>query len=134
MRRREWGRENADGRVKHGSLEEFAVRLYRRKNHSGFCKAFSDEPEVFAHGLSPMKDMLVNLNMNSVIIRPRWGEKYHADSRYAEDVQKALKTRQAEVVEMYQPMTELMRQCQDAIGECMEAMLVELKRDHSLVG
>jgi hypothetical protein len=35
---------------------------------------------------------------------------------------------------MYQPMTDLMRQCQDAITECMEAMLVELKRDHSLVG
>jgi DNA excision repair protein ERCC-4 len=34
---------------------------------------------------------------------------------------------------MYQPMTDLMRQCQDAITECMEAMLVELKRDHSLV-
>lgn len=43
-------------------------------------------------------------------------------------------TRQAEVVEMYQPMTDLMRRCQDAIAECMEAMLVELKRDHSLVG
>jgi DNA excision repair protein ERCC-4 len=35
---------------------------------------------------------------------------------------------------MYQPMTDMMRQCQDAITECMEAMLVELKRDHSLVG
>jgi len=34
---------------------------------------------------------------------------------------------------MYQPMTEMMRECQDAITECMEAMLVELKRDHSLV-
>ena len=34
---------------------------------------------------------------------------------------------------MYQPMTDLMRQCQDSITECMEAMLVELKRDHSLV-
>jgi DNA excision repair protein ERCC-4 len=45
----------------------------------------------------------------------------------------ALATRQAEVVEMYQPMTDAMRQCQDAITECMEAMLVELKRDHSLV-
>ena len=30
-------------------------------------------------------------------------------------------------------MTELMRQCQDSITECMEAMLVEVKRDHSLV-
>lgn len=36
-------------------------------------------------------------------------------------------------MEMYQPMTDLMRRCQDAITECMEAMLVELKRDHSLV-
>lgn len=83
MRRRElWYRKGADGSVKHGSLEEFAVRLYRRKNQvgwrtwaeltqTGFCKAFSDEPELFAHGLSPMKDMLVNLNMNNVMIWPR---------------------------------------------------------------
>lgn len=52
---------------------------------------------------------------------------------YNDVVKNALATRQAEVVEMYQPMTDLMRQCQDAITECMEAMLVELKRDHSLV-
>ncbi|BEJ11286.1 hypothetical protein CspHIS471_0107080 [Cutaneotrichosporon sp. HIS471] len=108
--------------VKQGSLEEFAVRLYRRKNQTGFCKAFSDEPELFAHGLSPMKDMLVNLNMTNVTIWPR----------YNEAVKEALQTRQAEVVEMYQPMTDHMRECQDAITECMEAMLVELKRDHSL--
>ncbi|EIW69128.1 hypothetical protein TREMEDRAFT_62855 [Tremella mesenterica DSM 1558] len=109
-------------RVSHGSQEEFAVRLYRRENQSGFCKAFSDEPEMFAHGMSPLRDMLINLNMNSVTIWPR----------YNEAVKLALTTRQAEVVEMYQPMTDLMRQCQDAITECMEAMLVELKRDHSL--
>ncbi|ORY29555.1 hypothetical protein BCR39DRAFT_532115 [Naematelia encephala] len=109
-------------RISHGSQEEFAVRLYRRDNQSGFCKAFSDEPEIFAHGMSPLKDMLVNLNMTNVMIWPR----------YNEAVKVALATRQAEVVEMYQPMTDLMRQCQDAITECMEAMLVELKRDHSL--
>ncbi|WWC87511.1 uncharacterized protein L201_002401 [Kwoniella dendrophila CBS 6074] len=109
-------------RVSHGSQEEFAVRLYRRENQSGFCKAFSDEPEMFAHGISPMKDMLVNLNMNSVMIWPRFNE----------DVKQALASRRADVVEMYQPMTDLMRQCQDSITECMEAMLVELKRDHSL--
>jgi len=56
-----------------------------------------------------------------------------ADGRYNEAVKLAMATRQAEVVEMYQPMTDAMRQCQDAITECMEAMLVELKRDHSLV-
>ncbi|WVF66815.1 hypothetical protein IAT40_001557 [Kwoniella sp. CBS 6097] len=109
-------------RVSHGSQEEFAVRLYRRENQSGFCKAFSDEPEMFSQGISPMKDMLVNLNMNSVMIWPRFNE----------DVKSALASRRAEVVEMYQPMTDLMRQCQDSITECMEAMLVELKRDHSL--
>jgi DNA excision repair protein ERCC-4 len=54
-------------------------------------------------------------------------------SRYNEAVKLAMATRQAEVVEMYQPMTDAMRQCQEAITECMEAMLVELKRDHSLV-
>jgi DNA excision repair protein ERCC-4 len=53
--------------------------------------------------------------------------------RYNEAVKLAMATRQAEVVEMYQPMTDAMRQCQEAITECMEAMLVELKRDHSLV-
>ena len=55
------------------------------------------------------------------------------DTRYNEKVKTVLASRQAEVVEMYQPMTEMMRECQDAITECMEAMLVELKRDHSLV-
>ncbi|WVQ73869.1 hypothetical protein IAR50_003450 [Cryptococcus sp. DSM 104548] len=109
-------------RISHGSQEEFAVRLYRRENQSGFCKAFSDEPEVFAHGMSPLKDMLVNLNMNSVLIWPRFNEAVKVD----------LSSRRADVVEMYVPMTDLMRQCQDAITECMEAMLVELKRDHSL--
>lgn len=59
-------------RVSHGSQEEFAVRLYRRENQSGFCKAFSDEPEMFAHGMSPLKDMLVNLNMNNVMVWPRF--------------------------------------------------------------
>ena len=38
---------------------------------SGFCKAFSDEPEMFSHGISPLKDMLVNLNMINVMIWPR---------------------------------------------------------------
>lgn len=55
------------------------------------------------------------------------------DDRFFEPVKESLASRKAEVVEMYQPMTELMRRCQDAITECMEAMLVELKRDHSLV-
>ncbi|TYJ54668.1 hypothetical protein B9479_004702 [Cryptococcus floricola] len=109
-------------RISHGSQEEFAVRLYRRENQSGFCKAFSDEPEIFAHGMSPLKDMLVNLNMNSVLIWPRFNEAVKMD----------LSSRRADVVEMYIPMTDLMRQCQDAVTECMEAMLVELKRDHSL--
>ena len=45
--------------------------MRRADDKSGFCKAFSDEPEMFAHGLSPMKDMLVNLNMTSVMIWPR---------------------------------------------------------------
>ena len=45
----------------------------------------------------------------------------------------SLTTRKAEVAELYQPMTEAMRACQDAVTGCMEAMLVELKRDHSLV-
>lgn len=61
-----------------------------------------------------------------------WCPDIAADGRYSEVVKDALKTRQAEVVEMYQPMTDNMRECQDAITECMEAMLVELKRDHSL--
>ena len=53
--------------------------------------------------------------------------------RYNEAVKTSLTTRKAEVAELYQPMTDAMRQCQDAVTECMEAMLVELKRDHSLV-
>jgi len=51
-----------------GSLE---VKMSAEARQSGFCKAFSDEPESFSHGLSPLKDMLVNLNMTNVMIWPR---------------------------------------------------------------
>jgi hypothetical protein len=59
-----------DERIKWGLFSRRAGTTADRQ--SGFCKAFSDEPEMFAHGMSPLRDMLVNLNMTNVMIWPRW--------------------------------------------------------------
>lgn len=47
---------------------------------------------------------------------------------FHEKVQDSLQARKADVVELYQPMSNLMQQIQSAVIECMEATLGELKR------
>ena len=59
------------GRVTALSLEAFIVRLYREKNNSGFLKAFSDQPEHITSGLSPLKSIMKELQLHTVLIYPR---------------------------------------------------------------
>jgi DNA excision repair protein ERCC-4 len=58
-------------RVTDLSLEAFIVRLYREKNNVGFLKAFSDQPEHITSGLSPLKNVLKELQVRNVHIYPR---------------------------------------------------------------
>lgn len=59
------------GRVTALSLEAFIVRLYREKNKAGFLKAFTDQPEHITSGLSPLKNIMKELQLRSVHIYPR---------------------------------------------------------------
>ncbi|KAL8283775.1 hypothetical protein RQP46_005207 [Phenoliferia psychrophenolica] len=103
------------------SLEAFVVRIYRQRNKIGFIKAFSDEPEMFTFGMSPLQTTLQQLHIREALIWPRFHE------RVSEDLSK----RKADVVELYQPMTSSMKDIQTAVIECMEATLSEIKRSNT---
>ncbi|KAG3229987.1 hypothetical protein P692DRAFT_201761852 [Suillus brevipes Sb2] len=102
------------------SLEAFIVRLYREKNKAGFLKAFSDQPEHITSGMSPLKNIMKELQLRRVHIYPR----------FHEDVKNTLETRKADVIELYQRLTEPMEAIHHAIVQCMTVTLSELKRSN----
>lgn len=89
----------------------------------GFIKAFSDEPEHFAGGLSPLQTVLGQLHMRRVELWPRFHKNIIRD----------LGKRRADVIELHQPLSRSMRNIQNAIVECLDATLGELKRGSSTV-
>ncbi|KAF2764209.1 DNA repair protein [Teratosphaeria nubilosa] len=101
------------------SLEAFIVRIYRQKNKSGFLKAFSDQPEPFTRGYQPLTSVMRNLFLRKPILYPR----FHVT------VAKSLEgKRKAEVIELEVPMTDAMRQIQNAVLECVEVSIQELRK------
>ena len=54
-------------------------------------------------------------------------------SRFHEEVQQALERRKADVIELAQPMSESMSDIHEAIVNCMNATLNELKRSNTTV-
>jgi DNA excision repair protein ERCC-4 len=103
------------------SLEAFIVRIYRNSNRTGFIKAFSDQPEAFTIGFAPLQTVLQQLKIREVMLWPRFHEFVEMD----------LRKRKADVIELYQPMTDNMRDIQAAVIECMEATLSEIKRSNT---
>lgn len=101
------------------SLEAFIVRIFRQKNQNGFLKAFSDQPEPFTVGFQPLTTILRNLFLRKPILYPR----FHVQ------VAKSLEgKRKAEVIELEVPMTDAMRDIQNAVLECVEVTITELKK------
>lgn len=101
------------------SLEAFIIRIYRQKNKAGFLKAFSDNPEPFTTGFSPLQTMMRNLFLRNPILYPR----FHVT------VAKSLEGRKkAEVIELEVPMTDSMRAIQQAVMECVEVSISDLKK------
>lgn len=101
------------------STEAFIVRIFRQQNKSGFLKAFSDSPESFVRGFSPLSTMMRNLFLRKPALYPR----FHVT------VAKSLEgTRKAEVIELEVPMTDGMREIQNAVLECVEVSIGELKK------
>jgi DNA excision repair protein ERCC-4 len=110
----------------------------------GFLKAFSDRPEAFTFGLSPLQTTLVQLKLRDVIIVPRCALlplplpsplmlMTRRTRSFHEDVDNDLQKRKADVIELYQPLTHDMLDIQNAILECMEATLSEIKRSNHYV-
>ncbi|THV76887.1 DNA repair protein [Aureobasidium pullulans] len=109
-------------RIAATSLEAFIVRVYRQKNKQGFLKAFSDAPEPFASGFAPLATMMRNLFLRRPSLYPR----FHVT------VAKSLEgRRKAEVIELEVPMTDHMRDIQNAIMECVEVSITELKKGNT---
>jgi len=101
------------------SLEAFILRIYRQKNKAGFLKAFSDTPEPFTTGFAPLTNMMKNLFLQKPALYPR----FHVS------VAKSLEGRKkAEVIELEVPMTDAMQDIQNAVLECVEASISELKK------
>lgn len=109
-------------RVVATSLEAFILRVYRQKNKVGFLKAFSDNPDPFSTGFSPLATMLRNLFLKKATLWPRFQV---AVARSLEGKKKA------EVIELEIPMTDSMKEIQNAIMECVEISIHELKKGNS---
>ncbi|KAL5387698.1 hypothetical protein DPSP01_003493 [Paraphaeosphaeria sporulosa] len=104
------------------SLEAFILRIYRQKNKAGFLKAFSDSPEPFTTGFAPLANMMKNLFLSKPALYPR----YHVA------VANSLEGRKrAEVIELEVPMTDAMRDIQNAVLECVEASISELRKSNT---
>ena len=101
------------------SIEAFIIRIYRQMNKRGFLKAFSDNPEPFTTGFAPLASMMRNLFLRKPSLWPR----FHVT------VAKSLEGRKkAEVIELEVPMTEGMKDIQNAVLECVEVSIGELRK------
>ena len=101
------------------SIEAFIIRIYRQMNRAGFLKAFSDNPEPFTTGFAPLASMIRNLFLRKPSLWPR----FHFT------VAQSLEGRKkAEVIELEVPMTDGMRDIQNAILECVEVSIGELRK------
>ncbi|EQL00276.1 MUS38-like protein [Ophiocordyceps sinensis CO18] len=104
------------------SLEAFILRVYRQKNKVGFLKAFSDNPDAFATGFSPLATMMRNLFIKKTSLWPR----FHVTVAQSLEGKK-----KAEVIELEVPMTDSMRDIQNAVMECVEVSIHELKKGNT---
>lgn len=109
-------------RISATTLEAFILRVYRQKNKVGFLKAFSDNPDPFTIGFSPLATMLRNMFLKKASLWPRF------QVTVAESLEGKKK---AEVIELEIPMTDSMRDIQNAIMECVEVSIHELKKGNS---
>ncbi|OAA62497.1 DNA repair nuclease, XPF-type/Helicase [Niveomyces insectorum RCEF 264] len=108
-------------RVVATSLEAFILRIYRQKNKVGFLKAFSDNPETLTTGFAPLATTMRNLFLRKASLWPR----FHVTVAAGLEGKK-----RAEVVEFEVPMTDSMRDIQNAILECVEVSIQELKKSN----
>ncbi|CCJ30420.1 unnamed protein product [Pneumocystis jirovecii] len=98
------------------SLEAFILRIFRKNNKVGYIKAFSDSPEAFNVGLSPLSNIMRAFFFKKI---------FHVL------VAESLESKKVNVVELDVSMTESMKNIQYAIVECMEICISGLKSANS---
>ena len=103
------------------SIEAFIVRIYRQFNKIGFLKAFSDAPEPLNSTFAPLAAMMRNLFLRKPSLWPR----FHAS--IAQSVEQD-HTKKAEVIELEVPVSTDMLAIQNAVLECIEVSISELKK------
>ena len=101
------------------SGEAFIVRSFRQHNKIGFLKAFSDSPEPLTSSYAPLASMMRNLFLRKPSLWPR----FHASIAQSLEGRK-----KAEVIELDVPMTASMKAIQQAVMECVETSISELKK------
>lgn len=106
-------------RVVATSIEAFIVRIFRQFNKIGFLKAFCDAPEPLASSYAPLASMMKNLFLRRPSIWPRF---------HALIAQSLEGRRKAEIVELEVDMTPDMMTIQQAVLECIEASIGELRK------
>jgi DNA excision repair protein ERCC-4 len=115
------------------SVEAFILRIFRQKNQNGFIKAFSDIPEPFTTGFSPLTNMLKNLFLRTPLLWPRLSSHFHTNNRFQVDIATSLEPPSGSpptVTELSIPLTPQMQKIQNSLLECIEVCLSELKRSN----
>ncbi|KAK9493170.1 hypothetical protein V1508DRAFT_110892 [Lipomyces doorenjongii] len=111
------------------SQEAFILRLFREKNKSGFIKAFSDMPESFITGFSPLTNMLKHMFLRKASLWPRF------QLLVAESLEQGTSTHQKlkDVIEVSVSLTPSMKEIQTAVLECVDICLRELRRSNNTI-
>jgi DNA excision repair protein ERCC-4 len=116
------------------SVEAFILRIFKQKNRNGFIKAFSDVPEPFTTGFSPLANMLKNLFLRTPLLWPRYVSFLRCtNGRFQVDIAASLEPPTGSpptVTELSIPLTPQMQKIQNALLECIEVCLTELKRSN----
>ncbi|KAL2402504.1 DNA repair protein rad16 [Exophiala dermatitidis] len=106
-------------RVVATSIEAFVVRIFREHNKIGFLKAFSDAPEPLASSYAPLASLMRTLFLRKPSLWPR----FHVSVAQSLESKK-----RADVIELEVPMTQAMQAIQNAVLECVEVSISELKK------
>lgn len=109
-------------RVVATSTEAFIVRIYRQFNKIGFLKAFSDAPEPLITSYAPLANLMRNLFLRKPSLWPR----FHVTIAHSLEGKK-----KADVIELEVPMSDAMLSIQNAVLECVEVSISELKKANS---
>ncbi|KAJ2401040.1 DNA repair protein RAD16 [Coemansia sp. RSA 2559] len=110
-------------RVGAESIEAFILRVIRKQNPRVFVKALSDAPEAFTLGFAPVEKTLKVLGLRHMHLWPR----FHVQA------QRDLSAAAVPVVELRQPQTRAMEELQQAVLDCLSAIISELSSSTKLL-